>query len=267
MHMVNSERAGRVWVRSCCALAVVILLGPTAASGQWNTRLLLQSGWGVPGHPGFAFGPFSSLAMNQMGEIAFLTTLTSPKSEIRAVVRSMGVTFSVVAFEGLRSPVPNATYDSFSAPSLSDAGILTFSATLKNQVMMSAVIRLEGTAARVVALSGTSVPEKPDATFLEFSPPLINSAGKHPVRSAHRGKGSGNGFVLVDAARNSIRVVASGDEAEARRLIEACLLRSRCGGFRFSSNIARYSHGTVFSGRGIEKFRRINTPTQAFGNH
>jgi len=87
-----------------------------SAQAQSNTRLLLASGWGVPGHPGFAFGPFSGLAMNECPEIVFLSSLRGAKSELRAVVRSSGVTFSVVAFEGLRAPVPQPSYASLSAP-------------------------------------------------------------------------------------------------------------------------------------------------------
>lgn len=144
---------------------------------QSNTRLLLASGWGVPGHPGFAFGPFSNLAMNKQGEIAFLTSLRGAKSELRAVVRSSGVTFSVVAFAGLRSPVPKAIYESFSAPSLSDSGIIAFTATLKDDVPTSAVFRVQGETALPIATSGGAIPGVPEATFQEFSAPIVSSAG------------------------------------------------------------------------------------------
>ena len=158
-------------------LVAFAVVGPQQLRGQSNTRLLLASGWGVPGHPGFAFGPFSNLAMNKQGEIAFLTSLRGAKSELRAVVRSSGVTFSVVAFEGLRSPVPKAIYESFSAASISDAGIIAFTATLKDDVPTSAVFRVQGETALPIVTSGGAVPGVPDATFQEFSAPIVSSAG------------------------------------------------------------------------------------------
>ena len=165
-------------LRSACVFVAMVLLAAPAIKAQPNTRLLIESGWGVPGHSGFAFGPFSDLAMNEAGEIAFLSTLRSARSEIHAVVRSSGVSFSVVAFEGLLAPVPRTMYESFSAPSLNNAGVTVFTAAVKGeQGALVAVIRVEGGTARAIAVSGTSPPDKPQASFVEFSPPLVNAAG------------------------------------------------------------------------------------------
>lgn len=147
------------------------------AWAQSNTRLLLSSGWGVPEHAGFVFGPFSSLAMNDAKEIVFLSSLRGAKSDLRAVIRSSGVTFSVVAFEGLKAPVPRASYESFSAPSLNNTGVIAFTATLKDDTPTSAVMRVEEGTARAIAVSGTNVAGTADATFEEFSAPLLTSAG------------------------------------------------------------------------------------------
>ena len=167
-----------------------------SAQAQSNTRLLLASGWGVPGHPGFAFGPFAGLAMNEGREIVFLSSLRGAKSELRAVVRSSGVTFSVVAFEGLRAPVPKTTYESFSAPSLNDSGLVVFTATLRDDVPISAVIRVEGDAALAIATSGSPVPGNIDATFQEFSAPVINSSGNVLFGARLAGKQPSTGLFL-----------------------------------------------------------------------
>ena len=178
-------------------VAVALVLGVVDAIwAQSNTRLLLASGWGVPGHPGFAFGPFSNLAMNERREIIFLSSLRGAKSELRAVVRSSGVTFSVVAFEGLRAPVAKATYESFSAPSLNDAGLIAFMATLRDDASSSAIIRVEGDAALAIATSGSPVPGNVDATFLEFSAPVINSAGNVLFGARLGGRQPGTGLFL-----------------------------------------------------------------------
>jgi len=179
-------------------LVLLLTLGwPGTARAQSNTRLLLMSGWGVPGHRGFVFGPFSGLAMNGAGDIAFLSSLRGAKLELRAVVRSRGVTFATVAFEGLRSPVRSAYYESFSAPSLNDLGLMAFTATLKKEaeeIPASAVIRVENNAHKPVAVAGEGVLGDPGSVFQEFSAPLITSAGNVLFGARTGGKRPGTGL-------------------------------------------------------------------------
>ncbi len=177
-------------------LVLMVALAAGPAKAQSNTRLLLSSGGGVPAHQGFAFGPFSGLMMNEAREVVFLSSLRGAKSELKAVVRSTGVTFSVVAFQGLRAPVPRTTYDSFSAPSMNAAGQIAFTAVLKDDTPVSAVIRLAGDFALSVATSGNAVPERPDATFQEFSAPVITSAGNVLFGARLSGKQAGSGLFL-----------------------------------------------------------------------
>lgn len=195
-------RLERKHVRACGAflaegmLAVLMLFSGTSALAQSNTRLLLASGWGVPEHAGFALGPFSDLMMNDARDVVFLTSMRGAKSNLNAVMRSDGVTFSVVAFQGLRSPVPRATYESFSAPSLNNAGLIAFTAALKNDVPASAVIRLTRDGALAIATSGNPVPGIPDTTFQEFSSPVISSRGNVLFGARLGGKQPGPGLFL-----------------------------------------------------------------------
>jgi hypothetical protein len=176
----------------------LLLSASAPVSAQSNTRLLLAAGSGVPGHAGFSFGPFSNLAMNDNREIVFLSSLRGPRNELRAVVRSSGVSFSVVAFQGLRAPVLKTSYDWFSAPSLNDAGTICFVAGLKDTQgnPSSAIIRVDGTGARALATSADSLPGIPDAAFLEFSAPLINSQGNILFGARWGGKNPGTGLFL-----------------------------------------------------------------------
>ncbi len=191
------ERMGARVRQVFILLAIGLALGAGhGAYAQATTRLLLSSGSGVPGHAGFVFGPLSNLAMNEAREIVFLTSLRSARIELRAVARSTGVTFSVVAFQGLRSPVPKATYDSFSAPSINAAGVVAFTAQLKDEVPSSAVIRAEGASARPVVTGGDTVPGIPEATFQEFSAPLVSSAGNILFAARTDGKTPGTGLFL-----------------------------------------------------------------------
>ncbi|MBI1940139.1 MAG: hypothetical protein HYS33_01375, partial [Acidobacteria bacterium] len=177
-------------------VALVVLAVGGAANGQSNTRLLLSSGWGVPDHRGFAFGRFSNLAMNAGRDIVFLSSMRGAKRDLRAVIRSTGVTFDVVAFEGLRSPVPRATYESFSAPSINRPGAVPFTATLRDDVPTSAVFRWERGVAQAVATTGGAAHGSPDSTFLEFSAPVINAAGNVLFAARTGGSMSASGLFL-----------------------------------------------------------------------
>ena len=190
----GTERLGRHKI--VVAALALLLMGQLGLRAQSNTRLVLSSGSGVPGHAGFAFGPFSGLAMNESGEIVFLSTLTSARNEIRAVVRSSGVSFSVVAFQGLRSPVPKTAYDSFSEPSINNGGLIAFTATLKDsqEAPLSAVIRVEGTSTKAIVAAGDEVPGNPEAKFQEFSAPLISARGDVVFAARWEGRKPGVGL-------------------------------------------------------------------------
>jgi hypothetical protein len=117
------------------------------------------------------------------------------------VVVSSGVSFSVVAFQGLQTPIPKTSYDSFSAPSINDAGVICFAAELKDTEgnPSSAIIRVEGSSARALVTSADSLPGTPDASFLEFSAPLINSQGNILFGARWGGKTPGTGLFLWTA--------------------------------------------------------------------
>ena len=193
-------RVERSLAFSLAALSL-LLATPSRLPAQSNTRLLLSAGSGVPGHSGIAFGPFSGLAMNDNRQIAFLSSLRSPRNELRAVVVSSGVGFSVVAFQGLQTPIPKTSYDSFSAPSINDAGVICFAAELKDTEgnPSSAIIRVEGSSARALVTNADSLPGTPDANFLEFSAPLINSQGNILFGARWGGKTPGTGLFLWTA--------------------------------------------------------------------
>ena len=193
-------RVERSLAFSLAALSL-LLATPSRLPAQSNTRLLLSAGSGVPGHSGIAFGPFSDLAMNDNRQIAFLSSLRSPRNELRAVVVSSGVGFSVVAFQGLQTPIPKTSYDSFSAPSINDAGVICFAAELKDTEgnPSSAIIRVEGSSARALVTNADSLPGTPDANFLEFSAPLINSQGNILFGARWGGKTPGTGLFLWTA--------------------------------------------------------------------
>jgi len=172
---------------------------PAQPVAPLNTRLLLSTGMGVPGHGGLAFGPFLSLAMNGNQDIIFLTSMRSSRVEMRAVVRSTGVSFSVVAFQGLLGPFPRSTYDTFSAPSMNDSGVIAFTATLATDqadVPKVVVVRQEGSKPRAVATNLDEPPGRPGAKFEEFSAPLVTSDGNVLFGARWSGKGAGSGLFL-----------------------------------------------------------------------
>ncbi len=205
------------------ALILASMGSAIPAAAQLNTRLLLSSGTEVPGHSGLGFGPFLSVAMNGRQEIAFLTTLRSPRTEIRAVVRSSGVSFSVVAFQGLLGPYLFSTYDSFSPPSINDSGVVAFSATLatsKADIPKALVAKEEGGKLRTVVTTLDSPPGQPEAKFEEFSAPLVVSDGSVLFAARWTGKGEGTGLFLASARGLQALPLPAGMQLGAQDLLE-----------------------------------------------
>ncbi len=190
------QARGVIYCAGIALWALVFVLGTSTALAQSNTRMLLSSGGGVPGRQGFVFGPFSSLTMNDSGQIVFLTRLRGSKADVRALIRSTGVTFEVVAFEGLKAPVSGTNYASFSAPSINDSGQIAFTATLNDETPVSAVIRLGGEGFLAIATTRNSVPGRPDSTFVEFSAPVVTSAGNVVFGARLGGRQPGSGLFL-----------------------------------------------------------------------
>lgn len=174
---------GKMCLRRMVTAGLCIMLtacfGVHTAHAQVNARLVLVSGSEVPGHPGFTFGAFHDLAMNGNDQIVFRTTLESPRNTVSAVVRSQGVSFSVVAFEGLVSPASHEQYESFSAPCINDAGTVAFKATLKGggeDASTEAIVRVDGTNAELVA-DNAGGEKSSGFDFKAFSAPVMGSSG------------------------------------------------------------------------------------------
>ncbi len=168
-----SRLAGR---RAWPLVVGLLLLSVSRGMAQTSTRLLVASGETVPDHPGFVFGPFSGLVMNARQQIAFLTTLESARLETPAIVRSVGVTFSVVAFRGLVAPAAGTVFESFGAPSMNDNGTIAFSAALNGAAPSSGIFSVTQGKPAAVALAGQSAPGA-GAPFQAFSSPVIGSSG------------------------------------------------------------------------------------------
>ena len=186
-------------VRFAAGCLVLATLGASPAPAQINTRLLVDSGTEVPGHSGLAFGPFLSVAMNSKEDIAFLTSMRSARGDMHAIVRSTGVTFSVVAFQGLLGPYPRTTYDAFSAPSMNDTGVIAFTASLvtdQADLPKLVVVRQEGTKPLVVAGNLDPVPGQASTKFEEFSAPVMTSDGNVLFGARWSGSGGGSGLFM-----------------------------------------------------------------------
>ncbi len=182
-----------------CALTALCLSGLTAAA-QVNTRVLLVSGSGVPGLPGFTLGAFHDLAMNGNKQIVFRTTLESPRANLKAVVKSHGVSFSVVAFQGLVSPVSGEQYESFGAPSINHAGVVAFTAALKASAgegaPTAAIVRVQGSSSDLVAANGGGGSENLGEVFKAFSDPVIGSGGEVVFGARSAGPSPQSGLYL-----------------------------------------------------------------------
>lgn len=163
-----------------CLAFLLLSICTVPAASQSNSRLLLTSGSGVPGIPGFTFGPFSGLAMNASGQIAFLSTIQSERNQRNAIIRSEGVSFSVAVFQGLVSPIQGMLFNSFSPPAINASGNIAFTANLtsldNSSPPSSGVFLVSKESVQTVASAGQNVPGA-SGSFREFSAPVIASSG------------------------------------------------------------------------------------------
>jgi hypothetical protein len=248
--------------------AVVFLLwmaavGAVPAFAQLNTRLLLTSGTEVPGHAGLEFGPFYSLEMNGNQDIIFLTSLHSPRAEMHAVVRSTGVSFSVVAFQGLLGPFSRTTYDNFSAPSMNDSGVMAFAATLvtdQADVPSAVVVRQEGSKPRAVVTNLDAPPGLAGAKFEEFSAPLVMSDGSVLFGARWSGKGAGSGLFLWSVRGLQAVLLPAGWQLGPTELLEPFFFGHDEAAFLRRGASAEAATEQFFRAIAIQTFQQLQPP-------
>lgn len=251
-----------------CLVVVALLAclcGPFAVA-QTNTRLLLTSGGGVPGHGGLTFGPFSDLGMNGNQEIVFLSSLRSPRNELRAVVRSSGVSFAVLAFQGLLAPTARATYEAFSAPSMNDAGVVAFGATLskdRDDAPTAIVVREENSKARVLVTNLDAPPGFPAGKFEEFSAPLVTSDGNVLFGARWSGDGAGSGLFLSTPRGLQALQLPEEVKPSARQLLEPFFFSHDEAAFLLHGASHQDALEQFFRAIAIQTFQELKPPPDA----
>jgi hypothetical protein len=241
----------------------VTAVGSVSAFAQLNTRLLLTSGTEVPGHGGLAFGPFLSLEMNGNEDIIFLTSLHSPRVDLRAVVRSTGVSFSVVAFQGLLGPFARTTYDTFSTPSMNDSGVMAFTATLVTDqvdVPRLVVVRQEGSKSRAVVTNLDGPPGLAGAKFEEFSAPLVFSDGSVLFGARWAGKGAGSGLFQWSGRGLQALPLPAGLQLGPKELLEPFFFGHDEAAFLRRGNSAEVATEQFFRAIAIQTFQQLQPP-------
>jgi hypothetical protein len=257
------SRRGKSRLAAIAMIWCAALWGAVPASAQLNTRLLLTSGMEVPGHSGLAFGPFLSLAMNGNQDIVFLTSLRSPREEMRAVVRSTGIGFTVVAFQGLLGPFPHTTYETFSAPHINDAGVIAFTAKLATDqasVPKVVVVRQVGGKARAIATDLDAPPGIADGKFEEFSDPLVTSDGSVLFGGRWSGKPRGSGLFLWTSHGLQALPLPAGLQLGARELLEPFFSGSDEAAFLRRGTSAEVATDQFFRAIAIQSFQGLQPP-------
>jgi hypothetical protein len=161
--------------------------------------------------------------MNGNQNIVFLSSLRSPRNELRAVVRSSGVSFTVLAFQGLLAPTSRATYEAFTAPSMNDSGVVAFGATLskdRDDAPTAIVVRQESSKTRVLVTNLDAPPGFPGGKFEEFSAPLVTSDGNVLFGARWSGKGAASGLFLWTPRGLQALQLPEGVKPSAKELLE-----------------------------------------------
>jgi hypothetical protein len=262
--MIRLKQAMWGGIRESALLLVFVAgIGIVPGLAQVNTRLLLSSGTEVPGHGGLAFGPFSNVAMNGHQDIVFLTSLHSPRADLHAIVRSIGVGFGVVAFQGLVGPFPRTTYDSFSAPSIDDSGVVAFSTKLvtdQANVPTSAIVIQDGGKPRAVVTNLDSPPDIPGAMFDEFSAPVLTSDGSVLFGARWSGKAAGSGLFRWSAGGVQSLPLAAGATLGKKDLIEPFFYGHDEAAFARSGVSAEVATDQFFRAIAIQTFQQLQPP-------
>ena len=260
-------RSGSTLVGNILAVAAacwfIVGIGVATAFAQVNTRLLLTTGMGVPGHGGLAFGPFLSVAMNGNHDIVFLTSMRSPRAEMHAVARSEGVSFEVVAFQGLVGPFPRTTYDTFSAPSMNDSGVIAFTATLdtdQTDVPKLVLMRVEGSKPKAVVTNLDSPPGQPGANFEEFSPPVVTSDGNVLFGARWAGKGAGSGLFLWSGRGLQAVQLPAGFDMRPKEVLEPFFLGHDEAAFVRRGTPLDAATEQFFRALAIQSFQELQPP-------
>jgi hypothetical protein len=253
-------------LKTLVGVALVACLPGVAALAQTNTRLLLMSGVGVPGHGGLAFGPFSDLAMNENQDIVFLSSLRGSRNELRAVVRSSGVSFTVLAFQGLLAPTGRASYEGFTAPSMNDSGVVAFAATLskdRDDAPTMIVVRQESFKVRVLATNLDAPPGYPGGKFEEFSAPLVTSDGNVLFGARWSGKGAGSGLFLSTPHGLQPLQLPEGVTPSARQLLEPFFFSHDEAAFLLHGASHNDALEQFFRAIAIQTFQELKPPPDA----
>jgi hypothetical protein len=182
---------------------------------------------------------------------------------MHAVVRSTGVSFFVVAFQGLLGPFPRTTYDSFSAPSMDDAGVVAFTAKLvtdQANVPTLVVVRQEGTKARAVVTNLDAPPGLDGAKFEEFSAPLITSDGSILFGARWSGKGAGSGLFRWSTRGIEAIQLPSGLPLGPRELLEPFFAGHDEAAFLRRGASAEAATEQFFRAIAIQTFQQLQPP-------
>ncbi len=230
---------------------------------QTSTRLLLSANDTVPDHPGFVFGPFSALAMNAKKQVAFLTTLLSPRAQLPAIGRSSGVSFSIVAFQGLVAPVPGTLFDAFGAPSINDSGAIAFYATLRSTGGASAPssgIFFVANGEPAAAVTSGQEASASSRLFQAFSSPVIGSSGAILFGALTAGNPGASGLYLWTSQGVETVPLPAGFTLGSGELLQPVFQSENESVWLPNDESVRWADDQLFRALAIRSFQQLNFP-------
>lgn len=180
------------------------------SSGGKPTPIALQ-GQGAKGAGAGTFSGFSSLVLNEAGQTAFRAQITGGTSTSGIYRSSSSNALTAIALEGQSATGAGAaTFFSFGAPVMNDAGQVAFAASnVTAGRITSAVYRSSsGSALTAVAVDGQAAPGAGTGVFSNVETPVLNEAGQTAFLSGVAGGGTNIQAIYRSSSASALTAIA-----------------------------------------------------------
>jgi hypothetical protein len=198
------------------AFAAAVSKGRTVegifVSSRGMLRAVAVAGEPAPGIPSGTFASLDFPALNDRGDVAFLTTVRRGRETIEAIhVRTGGRVRKVISQE---DPAPaGGTFAAFGAPALNNAGVVAFAAVVEGRGVPGGVFTVADGRVRMLAGAGHDTPL--GGIFAKFSERVtIDNTGGVAFTAFLKGASVRSAIFVVEGDRQK-KVVALGDPAPA----------------------------------------------------
>ena len=157
---------------------------------------VLLTGSPAPGISGGTLSGIDSPALNDRGDLAFLTTIRRGRETSEAIYARIGGKLRKIVAQGDPAPA-GGSFAGFGPPALNNKGAVGFAAAVEGRAVPGGIFLVEGDTLRMVAGAGDDSPE--GGIFFKFAERFsLSDAGVIAFNALLRDASSPGGLFLVD---------------------------------------------------------------------